>query len=152
MLVYLVRHGDAVLEAAALSDESRYLSAEGRGEARGIGATLASMGVIPETILSSPLVRAVQTAELIAAACAPDRLVAVLEELAPSGSVRAAAARLAAYSNVLAVGHEPSISGLAAALTGRNDFPAFRKGQVVLIEQGAPRWLLLPGDAQPRAC
>ena len=67
MRIYLVRHGDAVPEEDAGSDRDRWLSARGREAARILGRLLREQRVEPDAIVCSPLPRAVQTAELLAA-------------------------------------------------------------------------------------
>jgi len=64
MKLYLLRHATAV--DVALSDAERELTREGREEARIAGAALAELGVKVSHILTSPLVRARQTAEIVA--------------------------------------------------------------------------------------
>lgn len=150
MLVHLLRHAEAVAESFQLSDESRYLSDRGREEARSIGAALVRLGIEPTAIVSSPLVRAVQTAELVAAAWTTPRTVTIEEALAPGRSMRRFVAGLSEHHGALLVGHEPSISGLAAALTNLREFAAFQKAQLLRIEEGEARWTLLPGDAEVR--
>ena len=66
MRVYLMRHGESVAPSSEVPDESRWLNAEGRDHVRHVAAHLAEMGVVIDAVVSSPLVRAVQTAELVA--------------------------------------------------------------------------------------
>jgi bisphosphoglycerate-dependent phosphoglycerate mutase len=65
--IYLVRHGDAVSEEDAGSDRDRWLSPRGREAARVLGRLLREQQIAIDAILCSPLPRAVQTAELLAA-------------------------------------------------------------------------------------
>ena len=96
--IYLIRHGHAVEAEGSLRDEHRYLSARGRQSLRQVGRLLREQRVELDAILTSPLTRAAQTAELLAdavdftdviealpALCngAPARL--VLQELASRG-------------------------------------------------------------------
>jgi phosphohistidine phosphatase SixA len=64
MKLYLLRHATA--EDAAASDAARELTRDGREEARIAGQALVALGVKPDHILTSPLVRARQTADLVA--------------------------------------------------------------------------------------
>ena len=66
--IVLVRHADAVSEGPGLPDEHRYLSAAGRQQSRELGALLAEAGIVVGAAVASPLVRAVQTGELVLAA------------------------------------------------------------------------------------
>src|SRR5262249_9528193 len=66
MKVLLIRHTHAVDGDEALDDEARWLTAKGRTLARAVGARLRDDEIVPDAIVTSPLVRAVQTAELVA--------------------------------------------------------------------------------------
>jgi phosphohistidine phosphatase len=143
--IYLIRHAQAVDEGPGLVDESRYLSEKGRAVALAVGETLAKAGVELDTMLTSPLVRAVQTAELIARGIAFTGAVRVLASLAPGFSPQVTAERAAALGQSIAlIGHEPQVSALGALLVARPSFPQFRAGQVALIERGQPMWKLNP--------
>ncbi|MBX3160611.1 MAG: phosphohistidine phosphatase SixA [Deltaproteobacteria bacterium] len=139
MRIYLVRHGDAVPEEDAGSDRDRWLSSRGREAARVLGRLLREQGVVPDAILTSPLPRAVQTAELLAQAL--DFLVPIASRrcFEPSAQPRVAADELrASGASVLVVSHEPAVSSLAAYLAGRPAFPQFRTAQCYALENGAP--------------
>jgi phosphohistidine phosphatase len=143
--VFLIRHSHAVDEHAELADADRYLSNKGREVARKVGARLRQDAVLFDALLTSPLVRAVQTAELIAREVDFPAPVVALPALAPGMSIRAAAETLPSYgASVACVGHEPGISALAARLIGAASAPGFRPCQVVLIEDGAVSWTLSP--------
>ncbi|MGH2469546.1 MAG: SixA phosphatase family protein, partial [Chloroflexota bacterium] len=66
MKLYVMRHGPAEAQRDGLADADRALTAEGRAETVGVARGLARLGARPAVILSSPLVRARQTAEVIA--------------------------------------------------------------------------------------
>lgn len=139
MRIYLVRHGDAVPEEDAGSDRDRWLSARGREHARVLGRLLRDQGVQPEVILSSPLPRAVQTAELLGHALDYLGVITSLRCLEPSAHPRVAAGQvMEAPGAVLVVSHEPMISSLGAFLLGRPGFPQFRTAQCCAIEDGKP--------------
>ncbi|MBE7448902.1 MAG: histidine phosphatase family protein [Kofleriaceae bacterium] len=144
MIVFLVRHADAVDEAPGLPDEVRHLSARGRDQARALGQRLRWHDCAPTAVWTSPLVRAVMTAELVAAALEWTGPIESVRGLAPAGAVRDVQAALAAHDPagaVVLVGHEPMLSGLGALLTGRADFPALAKAQAARLDDGAVRWL-----------
>jgi len=112
--------------------------------ARQVGERLRDDEIEPDLIVTSPLVRAVQTAELVARGLKHRGVVEVVPALAPDGSVRRAAADLEARAGlVAAVGHEPAISALAAHLVGRG-VTAFRKGQALLVDDGRVVYALDP--------
>jgi phosphohistidine phosphatase len=135
--IYLVRHAHAVDGGSRTNDEGRWLTAEGRTVARRVGARLRADGVSLDLILVSPLVRAVQTAELIAQGMEWTGPVEVLACLAPSGSARVAASEVAARGvTVAVVGHEPNMSALGAHLANHAHFPGFKKAQVCLVDNG----------------
>lgn len=139
MRIYLVRHGDAVPEEDAGSDRDRWLSAHGREAARVLARLLREQGVAPDTILVSPLPRAVQTAELLAAGLDHLGVVTSLRCLEPSAQPRVAAAAIRdAGEDVLVVSHEPLISALGAFLVGAPGFPQFRTAQCCAIDNGRP--------------
>lgn len=145
-----MRHAAAVDESLAIRESQRFLTLEGRAQAREVGGHLRDQGVLPDTVLSSPLMRAVQTVELATAALGFAGVIETLPDLSPGGDVHTAAAELSRRSGcTLAVGHEPSISALGALLCGRRSFPPFHRAQVVLIRDGQAVWALAPGDAAP---
>jgi phosphohistidine phosphatase len=137
--IYLVRHGDAVPEELAGSDRDRWLSARGRESARILARLLREQSVTVEAILSSPLPRAVQTAELIAAGIDYLGTISSRRCFEPGAHPRVAADELmAAGPSVLVVSHEPAISTLGAYLVNLPSFPQFRTAQCCAIENGKP--------------
>jgi len=125
----IVRHAEA---AAGEPDELRSLTPEGREAARALGAQLAADGVRPDAVLSSPLLRARETAQELARPAGvepePD------ERLAPGATaegVKAAAAERG--ETIVVVGHQPDCSQIAAALTGGPE-PAFAPCAMLAIE------------------
>ena len=144
MDVFLIRHGAAIDETLELRDPSRHLTALGRTQAHGLGDRLRWHDCAPTHIWSSPLVRAVQTAELVAAGLGATELaVEIAPALAPGESPRAVLASLHTLpgdASVLVVGHEPGLSALAALLVGAPDFAALAKAEAVRIIDGKLRW------------
>jgi phosphohistidine phosphatase len=135
--LYLVRH--AIAEEAGSAwpdDEVRPLSAEGRKKWRKAAAGLALLVPSLDLVVSSPLLRARQTADLLAAAWASPPPVEDLEALRPEGPPHTVLKRLRQRglpARVALVGHEPSISRLAAALLDAQAEIAFRKGAVMAV-------------------
>lgn len=137
--IVLIRHAEAVPEDLALRDDDRWLTARGREHARGLARLLRELAVEPDAVLSSPLPRAMQTAELVAGGLDYLGIVEVLPALRPGAHPRVAAEELVAHGQVVvAVGHEPMVSSLGAFLLGRPSFPPFRTAQAMLIEDGRP--------------
>ncbi|HEX2505235.1 MAG TPA: phosphoglycerate mutase family protein [Gaiellaceae bacterium] len=128
MQLLLVRHAEA---ASGSPDELRPLTAEGRAQARSLGERLRSEGVDPSAILTSPLLRARETGELLAQEL--DAVTAVDERLAPGATAeRVAEAAAERGGTVIAVAHQPDCSQIAAALSG-GDEPAFPPAAAMAI-------------------
>ena len=143
MQVFLVRHAEAVVETRTLPDPQRHLTAQGRIQAKELGDRMRWHDCAPSHVWSSPLVRAVQTAELITSCFAPDVTIEVMPELAPGQHERvvvAAVGGLPAGSSVVLVGHEPSLSAIGTLLVGADDFAGLAKAQAARIVDGKLRW------------
>jgi len=156
MRLLLMRHGAAVDPRVAGDDHRRWLTDDGRRCLRAQSERLLELGIKPDAILSSPLVRAVQTAEVMAHGCGCTGAVRVAPELHPSLGTTGdavAALRLTAVETALAVGHEPLIRVLASHLAGV-DLPAFRTGMICCVSWsgegiGSSDWLMDPSRAEP---
>jgi len=141
--VFLIRHADAVAESLALPDPIRHLTLPGRQQARALGDRLRWHDCVPTHIWSSPRVRAIQTAELVAAGLACELPVEALPALAPDENPRdvvAALAALPADAVVILVGHEPGLSAVGSLLVGQPEFASLGKAQAARIDDGALRW------------
>ena len=134
MRVTLIRHAEAGDDAPR--DESRALTVRGRADTRRLGRVLARRGVRFTLMVTSPLVRAVQTAEIVAAAVGyRGRMPAsdLLEPEAAALDVVAFLGTLADEKSVALVAHEPILSAVAAALTHKPRYPALRKAEALRI-------------------
>jgi phosphohistidine phosphatase len=127
-------------------DRLRPLTPEGRRKMERGAKGIAALEVRPDLVLTSPLIRASETAKIAAEAFKPRPDVQVLKPLAPgggSGGVLAGLAGLPPSSTVMLVGHEPDLSQLVGALVvePRGDLGIeFKKGGLAWIEfEGAPR-------------
>ena len=121
MLLTLIRHGEALAPTAKLGDEGRALSVHGRHQAAATGRALATRDIRPTHVWSSPLVRAVQTAELVAAALPFAGIIAPRDDLyshSDPADLSAGLRVLADDANVVAIGHEPFMSAAAGRLLG----------------------------------
>jgi phosphohistidine phosphatase len=129
MRLLLIRHADAL---SGEPDELRPLSPEGRTAARELGRRLAADGVRPNAILTSPLLRARETAEAIA-----DELgggVEATEALAPGATLDGLRAATAGRGEiVIAVGHQPDCGQIAAEL-GDGTAPPFPPAGIADLE------------------
>src|SRR5216683_2320278 len=93
--LYLIRHGLAEERGEAWPDDSkRPLTEEGMSRLRKQARGLARLGVMLDVVLTSPLVRARQTAEIVAAGLDPRPSLATIESLAPDGTYQAIMADL----------------------------------------------------------
>lgn len=148
--VYLIRHAPAIEPAPGIDEAHRYLTLEGRQTCRQVGRVLRESSVGFDMMVTSPLMRAVQTAELLADAIDYLGVIASQPAFSPGASPRVAIEHIlrSGAGAVAVVGHEPSISALAAFLVGQPGFSPFRKGQVCLFEHRKPVWRLHPDALQ----
>lgn len=157
--LYIMRHGLAAAAGTAeySEDAKRPLTPEGKKKVLEISKGLKRLDVSLDWVVSSPLVRAVETAEIVAATLLTEGQLGNSDTLSPGGSPEALITHLAKHPHrrrVLVVGHEPDLSGLAARLigAGRQVNLAFKKGGCCLIqfEEFPPRtpgqlaWWLTP--------
>jgi len=155
--LYLVRHGIAEERGPEWPDDSkRPLSTEGKLRMETQVNGLEKLGVEIEEVLTSPLVRTRQTAEILAKGLSSRPKVTELPALAPGHSAKEVLAALKAYakrSRIALVGHEPGIGDLSAALIGARTPITFKKGAVALVKverlppdagSGAFCWFLPP--------
>ena len=127
-IVHLCRHATA---AEGEPDELRELTPQGVDQARALGRQLAASPDPPGVVLTSPLVRARQTAELVAEETGAEVRVEPL--LAPGATVDALRSAVHdAGGPVATVGHQPDCSEIALAITGRD--PGFPPGGVARLE------------------
>ncbi len=144
MRIWIVRHGAAIDPYTAGSDQARWLTDEGRASVRAVGALLADEGARPTQIFVSPLVRAVQTAELIAGALGwRDGAIGVNPALSPErGTTAQALAPLDALNEdaqVFLVSHEPRVRILCGHLLGEPRGPGFMTAGVTAIDWDGAR-------------
>jgi phosphohistidine phosphatase len=136
--LYLIRHGVAAERGDQYPDDSkRPLTTRGLAQLRRQAKALARLGVTFDLIVTSPLVRTRQTAEVFADVLEPTPAVTSSEALAPDGTTGAVVqelSRLAAEGRVALVGHEPNLGALAARLSGAKAPFEFKKGAVCRID------------------
>jgi phosphohistidine phosphatase len=135
-MIYLLRHGDA--EDGSGDDAARRLTSKGERQSEAAGRALATLGVQIDACLSSPKVRALDTARIAAEQL--DIEVEAAEALRGGDfdPLELAAGR----GEVLLVGHEPDLSNAVATLTGAK--LKLRKGGVAAVEDGTLQALLTP--------
>ena len=145
MNIYLLRHGiaAAIGQENNFRDEQRALTPEGIEKMRQAAQGLKRLQVDFDAIATSPLIRARQTAEIVAEALKFRQPLDEWDELVPEGAVDAVLRRLQDYTecrSVLLVGHQPSIGCIASYLVfgdARVSLP-FKKGAVFSVQVNAP--------------
>jgi len=157
MVVYVMRHAEAVEGSDTLQDEWRYLTEKGRSVAEKMSAAIAKFGPKPRLTITSPLTRAVQTAEIAAEKACRRNVVVASEMLLPGADISELVTYLKGCGNakrVLLVGHEPQLGLLVASLLGRKDDNiSLKKGACVALELDPKKdgkaagflWYLAPG-------
>jgi len=131
MRLVIVRHAEA---AEGTPDELRRLTSRGREQARALGRRLREEGLEPDAVVSSPLLRARETADAIARELGvPAEPVDLLAPGASDTDLLAAVDGRGA--TVVTVGHQPDCGQIVAALAGGPE-PSFPPGGVVRLELG----------------
>src|SRR5215831_19833302 len=148
MLLYLVRHGIAIdrSDPKAPAEAERPLTAKGVQKTRSAALGLSELGAKPDVFITSPYVRAVQTAEIFAEALgfSPEKI-RVSEALKPAANpaeIVKEVLRLRA-KEVACFGHAPHLDLTIAHLSGaRSVFTELKKAGVASFEHSAPhgRW------------
>ena len=154
--IYLVRHGLAAEQGPDYpSDEDRPLTDEGIERLRAQALGMRELRVRLDWVLTSPLLRAAQTAEVLAAGVGCETPMVPVDALRPGGrydALMAALGRLGDDRSVALVGHMPSMGAIAARLIGAAEPLPFKKGAVCCIEvdrlppaqAGRLHWFLPP--------
>jgi phosphohistidine phosphatase len=154
--LYLIRHGAAAERGEDYPDDSkRPLTSAGISRLRKEAKALDSLGVGFDHIITSPLVRTKQTADVFAETLKSKPAVSQSDALAPAGTPAAVIQELgkvAKKGRIALVGHEPNIGELAARLIGARAPLEFKKGAICCIEfdvlppkgTGQLRWFVTP--------
>ena len=136
--LYLIRHGVAAERGEEYHDDSkRPLTTDGIARMKKEAKALDELGVEFDQILSSPLVRARQTADVFAETMKGKPPVANIDALTPAGSPAAVIQDLGKYmrkARIALVGHEPNMGELAAFLIGAKVPLPFKKGAICRID------------------
>jgi phosphohistidine phosphatase len=137
--IFLVRHADADAEIPeGLSDEARTLTAKARATATSHFAALVERMAPLSLVLTSPLVRAVQTAQILASVAHHEGSLRSHRSLLPDMPVGAVEPVLDEHAdqNLVLVGHQPSMGALASHLLGMQSFPKpVHPGTVIALER-----------------
>lgn len=160
MDLYILRHAIAVNreDASYPRDSERPLTAKGIAKLRKVIRGIKTLGLSFDLILTSPYVRALETAELVAAELGVGTRVERTPHLSPDGDPRALIdlmrSRRGAHASVLVVGHEPYLSGLISVLVSGDEQATIimkKAGLCKLVAQAlrygrcaSLEWLLTP--------
>jgi phosphohistidine phosphatase len=137
--IYLLRHGIAGPPPPGMGDGDRRLTPEGERKLHRIAMGLKRLGIVPDAVLSSPLLRAQETAALVVAVLAPEVSVEIYPRLAPGhapADVLSGLQRYRGATHLMLVGHQPDLGQLAShLLTGSSADVAldFKKGGAAAI-------------------
>ena len=157
MEVYLLRHGIADNDSPTGRDADRPLTDEGRRKLRDVMKVVAAAGVRPDALVSSPFVRARQTAEIVREmlGCKDDLL--FTEALVPDSDPQAVWQEIRTIHHrspsILLASHEPLMSRcMAYFLKSQELLVDFKKGAIVRIDfdhmgvqpRGVLKWMLVP--------
>ena len=154
--LYLIRHGVAAARGPDYPDDSkRPLTNKGIAALRRAARGLNALNVTFDLIITSPLVRTRQTADVISESLHGKPSVVASDSLAPAGTPAAVIQEIAKHhrkSKLALVGHEPNIGELAARLIGARAPISFKKGAICRMDfdvlppkgVGQLRWFLTP--------
>jgi phosphohistidine phosphatase len=154
--LYEIRHGVAEERGEAWPDDTkRPLTTRGVSRLQKAAHAINQLGVRFDVVLTSPLVRARQTAEVVAAAFGRKPPIVLTESLAPGATYASLLEDLSKHSRrsrIALVGHEPGIGAIAARLSGAERPFEFKKGAIARIDvstlppdgPGRLRWFLTP--------
>lgn len=137
MELFLVRHAEAVERSDNLQEEVRWLTPKGRKLMQKASARLHKKNIRPVRIITSPLTRAVQTAELLMAELGKHTELIADSRLAPDSSLEALLELIQQSKDqqrVVLVGHEPLLSTLATALLQRELLGSLGKASCLALE------------------
>jgi phosphohistidine phosphatase len=155
MMLYIMRHGLAEEPTPKGDDSARKLTFKGAAKIHKAAAGMRAMGLAFNAILTSPIARAMETAEIVAAELGDikPRGVPELSTGASPAAVLEVMVKLKLPESVLVIGHEPTLSRLASLmLTGSSESTGIKlkQGGVIAlefpdrIERGAAhlRWMM----------
>lgn len=156
MNVYLLRHGIAVPSGTpGIPDHDRPLTPEGRKKVAQVAHGFERLALAVDRIVTSPLPRALATAEIIADALGMEDRLEVDDALSADRSADSIAVWLgkSSESSVMLVGHNPGLSDLIGVLTGAGglgDACSLRRGGMAALSRGSGGAYLLDWLARPR--
>jgi len=134
MIIHLVRHAEAVERTVELADEHRFLTPRGRKRFRKTASDLKKSGIKPDVILTSPLIRAVQTAEILAQSLKFKGDLVVSDLLAHGFQIEGLDKLVQGFpraKEIVLVGHEPEFGALAGTLLASDTSCTLPKGATI---------------------
>jgi phosphohistidine phosphatase len=154
MELYILRHGEAQPRESGITDGDRALVKKGKSEVRDVVKAARRAKVDPEMILTSPLRRARETAEVASSVfkgCPIKETDALLPDASPDVTWKAACSNAKA-TRVLLTGHEPHLSHFISFLLGSEITVDLKKGALVRIDttkrsgnpNGVLKWMITP--------
>jgi len=156
MKLYLIRHAGAITRSQKIAEENRYLTIRGRKYFRLTAQRMAKKKEMPDVIVTSPLARALQTAEILSEALDFQGQVVVSPELAPGFDVAGLRRILASFKGsrgLALVGHEPDTSEVTGELLKLGQPFSLKKGMIVCLKmdsrkqkgKASLKWILFEG-------
>jgi phosphohistidine phosphatase len=138
--VYILRHGKAEDAGPGMGDADRRLTKKGRGEIAAAGRWMGAQELRLDLIATSPLVRAQETAAIIAGCLGEKGRLVIWKELAPGGNPESVCRLIAKHPDVralLLVGHEPLLSTLISRIiiSDENAAIVMSKGALAKIRE-----------------
>jgi phosphohistidine phosphatase len=151
MLIYLMRHADAEPKRPGGKDEERRLTEKGIEVTDRVSRGLKRMGVMPDLILSSPFVRAFETADIVRRTLGISRGVVKVHELVPDSDFDTLMKILSNLDvgSVMLVGHEPMLGEFTAWMICSARAVEYKKNSIACVEisnfsrcAGSLRWMI----------
>lgn len=155
MQVYIMRHGDAVIQAA--SDSARPLTQKGKDDSILMAKWLQAHHPLIDTVLVSPYLRAEQTWQVMRDELSLPSQVQVMDGLTPGGNAEWVAAQIRDYAfsgakAVLVVSHLPLVGYLVSELCPQEAPPMFTTSTIACVEVNTEQmkchleWMLSPSQ------
>lgn len=159
MTIYLFRHANAGQHLGDYKkDETRPLDKSGERQSHDVGRALAAMEVEVDVIISSPLTRAMQTAEIAAKEFSHRDKIVTDDAMRPEAGYDQFQDLLTRYGKnqaIMAVGHNPSITDFLVTLlagSAAREFIDYKKGAVARVDldggKAVLRWIMTPKMAR----
>lgn len=137
MNIVIIRHAHAVDRTADVAEEHRYLTPEGRSFFRKTADTMKKKGICPDIILTSPLLRSVQTADILAETISFSGPVIATDKLAPGCNTDGfwdVVSTSAECRELVIVGHEPDLGEIIASLFSLQERIGLKKGTAMKLK------------------